>query len=173
MLRIRAASVSLYVLLACGPSVLGSLSGGFAQEAAGEQPADEAAIRSVVDRYEQTWNAHDLAAWGELFTENVDYVHRGGGWWRSNEDNVDGHRRIHERLAAQHQEMNLQLTVASITFLHPRIALVHVTSEWPGFDLPAASGDEVAGIMTMIVMEDGGAWRIRALQNTLVTRPDP
>ena len=141
---------------------------GFTQE-----HADEAAIRAVVARYAETWNASDMAAWGELFTEDVDYVHRGGGWWKSNEENVESHRRLHELLARQNRAMNLQLTVAAIQFLRSDIALVHVTSTWPGFD---RSGDEkggLGGIMTMVIVEDGGAWRIRALQNTLVSNPAP
>ena len=130
-----------------------------------------AAVRAVVARYAETWNTSDMAAWGALFTDDVDYVHRGGGWWRTNEENVRGHRRIHARLADEKREMNLQLTVAAVRFLHPDIALVHVRSQWPGMDPPGAG--EGGAIMTMVMVRSEGVWRIRALQNTLVSRPAP
>jgi hypothetical protein len=52
-------------------------------------------------------------------------------------------------------------------------ALVHATWEWPGFTLP--SGEEAKdfkGILTMVMVQQGGKWLIRALQNT-VTSPPP
>lgn len=144
-----------------------------AQETMGDEAKDEKAIRAVVARYAEAWNANDMTAWRELFTDDVDYVHRGGGWWKSNEENVEGHRRIHERLVEQNQEMNLELTVAGVSFLSSEIALVHVTSEWPGFGAPEDEDGDLGGIMTMVMVQKGGAWRIRALQNTLVSHPAP
>lgn len=144
---------------------------GLAQERTGDEATREEAIRAVVARYAETWNANDMTEWGELFTDDVDYVHRGGGWWLSNEENVEGHRRLHERLVRQDQAMNLQLTVAAISFLHSDIALVHVTSQWPGFDGTGNAEDELGGIMTMVMVQKSGAWRIRALQNTLASNP--
>lgn len=136
----------------------------FAQQGAHNPASPEAAIREVVATYAENWNANDIVAWGELFTDDVDYVNRGGGWWKSNEENVAGHRRIHDQLEREGREMDLRLTVPSIEFLRPDIALVHVTSEWPG-----AGGE--GGIMTMVMVEGDGRWRIRALQNTLVSSP--
>lgn len=144
-----------------------------AQETMGDEAKDEEAVRAVVARYADTWNANDMTAWGELFTDDVDYVHRGGGWWKTNEENVEGHQRIHERLVEQNQEMNLELTVASVAFLSSEIALVHVTSEWLGFGIPEDEDGDLSGIMTMVMVQKGGAWRIRALQNTLVSHPAP
>lgn len=156
--------VAFFLLVfSCPPSAV-------AQEIASHETTNEEAVRTVVSEYEKTWNDNDMTAWGELFTDDVDYVHRGGGWWKSNEENLEGHRRIHERLVEQNQAMTLELTVASITFLSSDIALIHVTSGWPDFE----GGDEgLEGVMTMVMVQDGGEWRIRALQNTLASNPAP
>lgn len=45
---------------------------------------DEEAIKQVLATYVEAWNRHDVAAWGRLFADDVDYVNRGGGWWTSN-----------------------------------------------------------------------------------------
>lgn len=144
-----------------------------AQESDGGHVSDTKAIRGVIERYAHTWNANDMTAWGELFTHDVDYVHRGGGWWKSNQENVAGHRKIHKRLARENQEMNLQLAVAGIDYLGSGIALAHVTSRWPRFKMPNRQGEELNGIMTMVMVQQGNTWRIRALHNTIVSHPNP
>src|ERR671913_1011128 len=66
---------------------------------------DEAAIRKVLADYVGAWNKHDMTAWGKLFTDDVDYVNRGGGCWESNQENVEGHRLIHDMLVKHKQKM--------------------------------------------------------------------
>lgn len=50
--------------------------------------ADEEAIQKVLAPYGETWNRHDIEAWGRLFTDDVDYVNRAGGWWKGNKESV-------------------------------------------------------------------------------------
>ena len=140
-----------------------------------DRAVDEGAIKKVLATYVETWNKHDMTAWGELFTDDVDYVNRGGGWWKSNKENVEGHRLIHDMLTKQKQKMTYQSDVAEITFLKPDVALVHATWEWPGFALPSGEeAKEFKGIITMVMVKRDGKWLIRALQNTVtVTPPTP
>ena len=134
--------------------------------------ADEEAIRKVVATYVDTWNQNDMESWGKLFTDDVDYVNRGGGWWRSNRENVEGHKRIHDHLVKQRQVMDYQSTVENIDFLAPGIALVHASWNWPSTRPPKGS-EEFKGMITMVLVKRGGAWLIRALQNTITTSPNP
>ena len=138
-----------------------------------QNAAAEETIRKIVDDYATTWNEHDMDAWSKLFADDVDYVNRAGGWWQSNDENIEGHRRIHEMLIAQGQPATFHLEVRKITFLRPDIALVHVESEWPGFNPPngtqATAG--ISGIITMILEKKEEKWLIRALQNTLKQTP--
>ena len=92
------------------------------------RPADSQAIRKALAIYVDTWNAHDMDGWGKLFTDDVDYVNRGGGWWKSNKENVEGHKAIHDMLVRHKQKMTYKSMVAKITFLQPDIALVHATA---------------------------------------------
>lgn len=133
---------------------------------------DEEAIKELLATYVETWNRHDMSAWGRLFTNNVDYVNRGGGWWKSNKQNVEGHKLIHDMLVKQKQNMTYKSSAAKITFLKPDIALVHATWEWPSFTLPSGEeGKDFKGIITMVMVKQDGKWLIRALQNTLTSTP--
>ena len=142
------------------------------QDKVGGGNMDEAAIQKVIADYVEAWNKHDMTAWGKLFTDDVDYVNRGGGWWKSNKENVEGHELIHNMLVKQKQKMTYKSNVEKITFLKPDIAVVHATWEWPGFTGP--SGEEVKdfkGIITMVTVKRNGTWLIRALQNTVTGTP--
>lgn len=133
--------------------------------------SDADTIRKIVDDYATTWNAHDMDAWGALFTDDVDYVNRAGGWWQSNTENIEGHKRIHAMLAEQGQPATFSLDVRKITLLKPDIALVHVESNWPGFILPHTNESStnlgISGMITLVLIKKDGKWLIRALQNTL------
>jgi uncharacterized protein (TIGR02246 family) len=126
----------------------------------------------VLATYVATWNMHDVITWGALFTDDVDYVNRGGGWWQSNTENMEGHKAIHDMLVKQKQPMTYTSSVTKIAFLKPDIALVHATWAWPGFTLP--SGEEAKdfeGIITMVMVKQVDTWLIRAVQNTLGVLP--
>ncbi|MBA3712694.1 MAG: SgcJ/EcaC family oxidoreductase [Pyrinomonadaceae bacterium] len=104
---------------------------------------DEEAIRRVIAELADAWNSHDMDTWGMLFTDDADFVNRGGGWWKSNRENVEGHRAIHEMLTRRKQEMNFRLRADKISFLTPDIAIVHAMLGVAGF-FPAfrrANGD--------------------------------
>lgn len=135
---------------------------------------DEEAIRGVLAAYVEAWNRHDMDAWGALFTPDVDYVNRAGGWWPSNRENVAGHRAIHQVLRARHTPMTYASSVEKISFLTPDIALVHASWDWPGGAPPAAGKDvDFRGLLTMIMVKQGGRWLIRALQNTVADSTSP
>jgi uncharacterized protein (TIGR02246 family) len=130
---------------------------------------DEKAIRAVLATCEETWNKHDMKAWGKLFTDDVDYVNRAGGLWKGNRANVEAHEAIHEAMKKQNQKMTWTAAVEKISFLSPDIALVHATSNWPGFTFPSGEeAKEFRGIMTLVMVKQDGNWLIRALHNTLV-----
>jgi len=129
---------------------------------------EEAAINRVVARYVETWNSHDMDAWGQLFTEDVDYVNRAGGWWRGNDANVENHKLIHAELAKHNTTYSA--SVSKIRFLTPEIALVHAT--WTMAGLAPKQGDtsgEFKGILSMVMIKRSEAWLIRAAQNTVTT----
>lgn len=131
---------------------------------------DEEAIKKVFATYVETWNEHDMNAWGKLFTEDADFVGWSGGWRKSNKENVESHQRAHDALKEQKQKMTYKLTLAKISLLKPDTALVHANWEWPGFTSPLGDEDR-KGIITMVLVKQDGRWLIRASQNTRTDIP--
>ena len=130
--------------------------------------SDKGQIEKVVADYVTYWNRNDIESWGELFTGDVDYINRRGGWWKSNEENIEEHKQIHRMLVESKQPMSFFLRVESIEFLHPGIALAHVRSEWPGF-FTGGKPQNLKGIMTIVLKREKSRWKIRALHNSLIS----
>jgi uncharacterized protein (TIGR02246 family) len=126
---------------------------------------DVEGIHRIFSTYLETWRKHDMDAWGRLFTDDADFVTHTGGWWKSNQENVSGHKAIPD--AVLEQKTRYTLAAAKISFLKPDIALVHATWEWPGFIQSRGEAPvDRKGIITMVMVKQEGRWLIRASQNT-------
>src|SRR5262249_29931544 len=54
----------------------------------------ETAVRNVLAEYAVSWNCHDTAAIGRLFTENCDYVNIAGVHWKGVQEIVQRHAEL-------------------------------------------------------------------------------
>ncbi|CAM4197195.1 SgcJ/EcaC family oxidoreductase [Nocardia ninae] len=126
---------------------------------------DTEAIRELFDRYTELWVRHEMREWGELFTEDCDFITHRGVWWRSREENVRGHEDVPESVLAQ--KKNYSQTIIDIQPLTPGVMLVHTEWAWPGHVLPGAAGaEDRRGLITAVLVQRSGRWLIRAVQNT-------
>ena len=55
---------------------------------------DEGAVRNVLAEYEVSWNRHDTAAFGRLFTKDCDYVNIAGVHWKGVQEIVQRHTEL-------------------------------------------------------------------------------
>ncbi|WP_228540627.1 SgcJ/EcaC family oxidoreductase [Nocardia sp. XZ_19_369] len=101
---------------------------------------DIEAIRKLFDRYTELWVQHEMREWGELFTEDCDFITHRGVWWRSREENVRGHKDVPGSVLAQ--KKNYSQTVVDIQPLTPGVMLVHTEWAWPDHVLPGAAVSE-------------------------------
>jgi uncharacterized protein (TIGR02246 family) len=130
--------------------------------------ADDTAIEDVLSHYVETWRAGDMDGWGELFTDDSDFVTHAGIWWTSRHENVAEHKAVPD--AVSEQKAHYRLDLAKTSLLSPDIALVHAIWRWPGF--VQSPGDEPAdrsGIVSMVMVKQGDRWLIRASHNTRIS----
>ncbi|WP_327143599.1 SgcJ/EcaC family oxidoreductase [Nocardia sp. NBC_01327] len=122
-------------------------------------------IRELFDRYTELWVRHQMREWGELFTEDCDFITHRGVWWRSREENVRGHEDVPESVLAQ--KKNYSQTVVGVRRLGPEVMLVHTEWAWPDHVLPGATAaEDRRGLITAVLVQRAGRWLIRAAQNT-------
>jgi uncharacterized protein (TIGR02246 family) len=125
---------------------------------------DESAVRNVLAEYEYSWNRHDMAAFGRLFTENCDYVNIAGVHWKGVQEIVQRHAELFQnRLKTAVRS----LTGVEVRFSTPDVALVHATWDVTGWSRPTGEAVPVLKeITTMVMVKTNGKWLITAFQNT-------
>lgn len=107
----------------------------------GQQPtdpsADEAAIRETAAAYVEAFNRQDAKALADLWSPDAVYLNRQTG------EQVVGRAAIAEQFTAQFKEQpeaKLEVSVASIQFISPNVAVEHGTAK---FLAPNAEPEEI------------------------------
>jgi uncharacterized protein (TIGR02246 family) len=125
---------------------------------------DEGAVRNVLAEYTVSWNRHDTAAFGRLFTEECDYVNIAGVHWKGVQEIVQRHAELFQnRLKTAVRT----LTGAEVRFSTPDVAVVHATWDVTGWNRPKGEAVPVLKeITTMTMVKTDGKWLITAFQDT-------
>ena len=125
---------------------------------------DESAVRDVLAEYTVSWNNHDMAAFGRLFTEDCDYVNIAGVQWKGVQEIV---QRQAELFQNRLKTAVRRLTGAEVRFSTPDVALVHATWDVTGSSRPTGEAIPVLKEITTVTMvKTNGKWLITAFQNT-------
>jgi ketosteroid isomerase-like protein len=59
---------------------------------------DVQAIRAILIEYQDAWNAHDMTALDELFTDDAHWVNIVGMHWQGQEAIIEAHRVFHRTI---------------------------------------------------------------------------
>jgi len=125
---------------------------------------DESAVRNVFAEYEVSWNGHDTAAFGRLFTEDCDYVDIAGVHSKGVQEIVQRHTELFQKRL---KTAVRKLTGIEVRFSTPDVALVHATWDVTGSSHPIGKAVPVLKeITTMVMAKTNGKWLITSVQNT-------
>ena len=121
-------------------------------------------MRNVLAEYEVSWNGHDTAALGRLFTEDCDYVNIDGVHWKGVQEIVQRHRELFQKRL---KTAVRKLTGVEVRFSTPDVALVDATWDVTGSSRPTGKAVPVLKeITTMAMAKTNGKWLITSFQNT-------
>jgi uncharacterized protein (TIGR02246 family) len=125
---------------------------------------NESAVRDVLAEYEVSWNRHDTAAVGRLFTEDCDYVNIAGVHWKGVQEIVQRHAELFQKGL---KTAVRKLTGVEVRFSTPDVALVHATWDVTGSSRPTGQAVPVLKEITAMMMtKTNGKWLITSFQNT-------
>jgi uncharacterized protein (TIGR02246 family) len=132
--------------------------------AAADRPADEAAIRDVVQtRQQQAWSQHDAKAYAALFAEDADLISVVGWWWKGRKE-IES--KLTDAFAFVFRESTLTITQVDIRFLTPEISVAHMRWTMSGAKTPPTIPESREGTQTFTLQKPGRSWMIAAFQNT-------
>jgi uncharacterized protein (TIGR02246 family) len=135
-----------------------------------DRPADRAAIRVIVQRYEDAWNAHDPRSFSQIFAPDGEFTNVRG----VDSSGPAGIEKAHTPLfkgmfAHSHQ----QTTRVRIRFLCPDVAAVDVRWRMTGaLDRLGNPRPPATGIRDIIMTKHDGLWRIAIFHNMELPAPD-
>ena len=133
---------------------------------AADSATDEKAIRQIVKDYETIWNKHDMSTFGNLFTDDAEWVNVVGHVWRGKADIVKAHKVVHE---TNFKNRNMQLDNMTVRFIRPDVAVSIVRWTLDGFEAPDGrhfpKGPNVA---TLVFVKQDGKWLISSGENVTV-----
>jgi uncharacterized protein (TIGR02246 family) len=124
--------------------------------------------QGVMSGFEAAWNAHDMAAFGDLFHPDATFVNRFATYWRGRDAIVAGHRAIHESI---YRDSTLRIDAPDVDPISPDAAILHVWTRLSAGQAHPAGPHQADTLILAVVTRRDGAWRIQAAEN--VTLADP
>jgi len=119
-------------------------------------------------RFEQAWNAHDMAAFARLFHPDATFVNRFGTYWRGVDAIVAGHARIH---ASVYSDSTLTNDAPDIDPISDDAAVLHFYSRLGAGYAHPAGPHRIDTLILAVVTRRQGEWRIQALENVTLVNP--
>jgi len=118
--------------------------------------------------FARAWNRHDMAALAALFDPDATFVNRFGHYVRGVDAIVAMHAPIH---ATIYSDSTLANELIDVIPLGVEAAVVHFWSRLATGSAHPAGPHAVDTLVLAVLARQGGAWRIKALEN--VTLVDP
>ena len=128
----------------------------------GQEKSEEPAVRKVIADFAEAINRGDAKAFGELFTEEADFVVITGKYLKGRSEIVTYHAGL---FTGDFQGSRLDVTSVAIRFLRPDVAIARVATK-----RTENGGKEMRTSFPMLVMtKQRDSWLITAVQNTLTS----
>ena len=129
-----------------------------------DRPADRKAITSLLERWEISWNKHDMRALAALFHEDAVWILWTGEVWTGRKRFEDGMVEVHKTVYANSIQRE---RLEELTFIGPDAAVLRFHSELTGDT--RYPGQVIQSRKTLVVTRRGGTWGIGWGQNTRFT----
>ena len=143
-------------------------------------PNDEDDVRKTVAGFSQSWNQHDMEAFGKLFAPDAEFVNVAGDRWKGREDIQAQHAYSHGTIPADtkgfealrvyygiFRNSTLRFTQIDVRFLRKDVAVAHASWELLG---DTRTPNPRHGLFLFVLTRDPGGWLVAAAQNTEINR---
>jgi len=118
--------------------------------------------------FQTAWNAHDIAALGDLFHEDATFVNRFGHYVRGVDEIMSLHAPIH---ATIYRDSTLSNELIDVIPIGDGAVVVHFWSRLAAGVAHPAGPHEVDTLILAVLTRQDDTWRIRALENVTLTNP--
>ena len=130
-------------------------------------PADQTAIRAVINNQITAWNLHDMHAYVADMTPDVEWVNVVGMRWVGRDDVFKAHQQYHQTIF---KTRTLHpFTTLDIRAITPDVAVVTASGEADGYTTPDGLARPAStSMLTYVLVHRDGRWLITEAHNTTV-----
>ena len=132
---------------------------------------DEEAVKNLGPQWVESWNAGDMKAIGDLYTDGSDYVDVSGVLYKGRADIEASIREINSTI---YKGSTVSTEVTAVHFMKPDLAVAD--SVWEVSDIPKAEGaaPPSKGQSTIVAQKQtDGQWKIVAHRTRIPQSPIP
>ena len=147
-----------------------------------QQARDERAVAEAISCFPDSWNRRDMAAFGQCFAMDADFVNVTATWWKGRASIQKNHAFLlgtidksdTAGITAPAQAYGIfsatTLTFKSVELRYPRadVGIARIAWQITG---DARTPQARTGLLMFVLMNTGGRWEIAAVQNTEIARP--
>jgi uncharacterized protein (TIGR02246 family) len=127
---------------------------------------DEQAIRKIIAGIEQSWNSHDMKAYGKLLREDAHWVNVVGMHWRGRDAVMAAHAAYHATIFKNHQ---LKTDAVEIRSIGDGYAIAVVTTTNDAFTTPGGTTvPQRQNRQSYVLAKDAEGWKIVHGHNVVV-----
>jgi len=126
--------------------------------------SDRAEIQSLVTRLESAWNQANAVAFSAEFTENADFVNVRGEYGSGRNAIGAAHAKL---LKSVYAGSTVRYSLSRLRPLAAGVAIAHLEADLLVPTGPLAG--KTSALPSLVLVRDGGVWRIAAFHNTLRT----
>jgi len=130
-------------------------------------PSEKKAVDALVSGFATSWNSPGMPGLESLFWPDADFVVITGKWLRGRDEIVSYHRQL---LASFYKGSRVTPERTWIRPVGPGTAVAHVA--WRASYTHDGKTDVRTALMSLLVTQDHGHWRIASVHNTLTGGPD-
>lgn len=120
-------------------------------------------------QFEETWNRHDMEAYGQLFHDDADFVNRFGGHYAGRDEIILRHREIHDSI---YSDSTLEVDAPEVTPISDDAVILRFYMRLTAGAAHPAGPHQADALMLAVATRKDGVWRMQAAQNTTLIGRD-
>ncbi len=138
-----------------------------------QSPTDQKAVRAVIQKMDDAWNAHDYSYSGQydIYAPDATLVNPVGMYWKNRAEIIKAHHVLGETMLKYTSTKSQQV---DLRFLAPTVALATVKARYhaeqdynfPDGKKASSKGDTNYAMINVVFTKQNGAWRIASEQVT-------
>jgi ketosteroid isomerase-like protein len=150
-----------------------------AANAQGQSP--EEAVTRALGCFADSWHRHDMTTFGECFAVDADFVNVTAQWWKGRPAIQKNHAFLHGTIDVSDtadvtvaprshgifKASTLTFTSTAMRVARPDLAIARASWRMTG---DTRIQEARSGVMMVVIANDGGHWKLLAVQNTEIAR---